>query len=182
MRRRSFSLLAALTAAAALWGIALQAQGPRVTSALLDPSGQRLGEVTASEDAGGAVLQVHVRGLPPGQHGMHLHASPSCEPPDFSTAGEHLNPTGRRHGHQNPDGPHLGDLPNLAVHSDSVGRVQLRVDGYRLRAGGRSIGDPGVALVIHALPDDGVTDPSGASGRRIACAIITVTAGAAPRE
>lgn len=177
MLRRSFRLLAALLATSALWGAALGAQGPRITSALLDGSGQRVGEVTASEDAGGALLQVHVRGLPPGRHGMHLHASPACEPPDFSTAGGHFNPEGRRHGRQNPEGPHVGDLPNLEIGQDSVGRLQLRVDGYLLRAGARSIGAPGVALVIHALPDDEVTDPSGASGARLACAIITVTTG-----
>lgn len=177
MLHRSFRLLAALVPASALWGAALGAQGPRITSALLNGSGQRVGEVTASEDAGGAVLQVHVRGLPPGRHGMHLHASPTCEPPDFTSAGGHFNPEGRQHGRHNPAGPHVGDLPNLVIGQDSVGRLQLRVDGYLLRAGGRSIGAPGVALVIHALPDDEVTDPSGASGPRIACAIITVTAG-----
>lgn len=177
MLRRSFRLLATLIATSALWGAALGAQGPRITSALLDGSGQRVGQVTASEDAGGALLQVHVRSLPPGSHGLHLHANPTCEPPDFSTAGGHFNPEGRQHGRHNPDGPHVGDLPNLVIGQDSVGRLQLRVEGYLLRAGERSIGAPGVALVIHALPDDEVTDPSGASGARIACAIITVTAG-----
>ncbi len=182
MFRRSCTHLVALVAASALLAGGLVAQGPRITSALIDASGRRAGEVTASEDAGGAVLQVHVRGLPPGRHGMHLHASPTCEPPDFSTAGGHFNPEGRKHGHQNPEGPHVGDLPTLVVGSDSVGRLQLRVDGYLLRPGERSIGDPGVALVIHALPDDEVTDPSGASGARIACAIITVAAGPSPGE
>jgi Cu-Zn family superoxide dismutase len=153
------------------------AQGPRVTAALVDSAGERRGEVTASEDAGGALLQVHARGLPPGRHGMHLHATPACDPPDFASAAGHFNPEGRRHGHRNPDGPHVGDLPNLLVGGDSAGRLQVRVDGYLLRAAPRSIGAPGVALVIHALPDDEVTDPSGASGARLACAVITVGTG-----
>lgn len=154
----------------------LDAQGPRMTAALIDSTGRRLGEVTASEDAGGAVLQIHARGLPPGPHGMHLHASPACEPPAFASAGGHFNPEGRQHGRHNPAGPHVGDLPNLVVGGDSVGRLQVRVDGYQLRGADRSIGAPGVALVIHALPDDEVSDPSGASGARIACAVISVTA------
>lgn len=155
----------------------LAAQGPRITAALIDSSGKRVGEVTASEDAAGALLQVHARGLSPGSHGMHLHSGPRCEPPAFSTAEGHFNPERRKHGRQNPAGPHLGDLPNLSVGADSSGRSQVRVEGYFLHAGDKSIGAPGVALVIHALPDDELTDPAGASGPRIACAVITVTTG-----
>jgi len=155
----------------------LAAQGPRITAALIDSTGQRRGEVTASEDAEGALLQIHARGLPPGRHGMHLHASPTCTPPAFVTATGHFNPENRQHGRQNPAGPHVGDLPNLMVGRDSVGRLQVRVDGYLLRDTTHTLGAPGVALVIHALPDDETTDPSGASGPRIACAIIRVTTG-----
>lgn len=171
------SLPIVLLALTALQPRALAAQGPRITAALIDTAGRRLGEVTASEDAGGAILQVHARGFSPGMHGMHLHADPRCEPPSFQTAEGHLNPGQRKHGRRSPAGPHTGDLPNLLIGADSVGRVQVRIDGYFLRAGDRSIGAPGVALVIHALPDDESTDPSGASGARLACALITVAAG-----
>jgi Cu-Zn family superoxide dismutase len=30
----------------------------------------------------------------------------------------------------------------------------------------------GTALVVHAKPDDGMTDPAGNSGDRIACGIV----------
>lgn len=168
-------LAAAIFVLAVLPPGALAAQGPRITAALIDSTGRRLGEVTGSEDAGGAVLQVHARGFSPGLHGMHLHAGLRCEPPAFQSAEGHFNPEQRKHGRRNPAGPHTGDLPDLLVGTDSVGRIQVRVDGYFLRAGDRSIGAPGVALVIHALPDDQLTDPSGASGARLACAVITVT-------
>lgn len=108
---------------------------------------------------------------------MHLHAAARCEPPAFQTAQGHFNPTGRQHGRQNPAGPHVGDLPNLLVGADSVGRAQLHVEGWSLRPGARSIGAPGTALVIHAGPDDERTDPSGNSGARAACALISVAPG-----
>lgn len=154
-----------------------QGPGPRLTAAVIDTAGNRIGQVSASEDAGGAILQVYVSGLTPGLHGMHLHAAARCEPPAFLTAEGHFNPTQRKHGHRNPDGPHVGDFPNLEVGADGTGRAQVRVEGWSLRAAERSIGQPGVALVLHAGEDDRVTDPSGNSGARIGCALISVAAG-----
>jgi Cu-Zn family superoxide dismutase len=164
-----FLLLAPATACA-------QGPGPRVTAAVIDSLGNRIGQVTATEDAGGAVLAVEVHGLTPGFHGMHLHAAAKCEPPAFQSAEGHFNPTGKQHGHENPAGPHVGDLPNLQVGEDGSARTQVRVEGWTLRSGSKSIGDPGVALMIHAGPDDDRSDPAGNSGARIACAVLRVTA------
>lgn len=151
------------------------ADGPppvRATFALIDTAGRRLGQVTAIQDPAGVSLQVHAGSLGPGLHGMHLHATGVCEPPSFATAGPHFNPAGRRHGHESPDGPHLGDLPNLMVQPDSTGRAQVRIDGVTLTAGPHSIGVPGTSLLVHAAPDDGRTDPAGNAGPRIACAVL----------
>ena len=167
-------LAATLALLALPLSLAAQGPGPRLISALIDSAGNRVGQVTASEDAGGALLQVLVSGLTPGLHGMHLHAGAKCEPPAFTTAQGHFNPTARKHGHKNPEGAHVGDLPNLTVLADGTGRAQLHVDGWLLRAGEKSVGAPGTALVIHAGPDDDATDPSGNSGARIACAVISV--------
>ena len=51
-----------------------------------------------------------------------------------------------------------------------------------LGAGATSLfGADGTAVVLHARPDDDVTDPSGDSGARIACGIIHKGAGASPK-
>jgi superoxide dismutase, Cu-Zn family len=145
---------------------------PHALFPVIDSSGTRIGQVSATEDAGGVVLDISLSGLTPGRHGLHLHATPSCEPPGFLSAGGHFNPTGRRHGAHNPQGAHAGDLPNLDVNEKGEGRAQVTVPGYTLSPGPRSVGRPGTALVVHAKEDDEATDPTGNSGARIACAVI----------
>jgi Cu-Zn family superoxide dismutase len=157
-------------------GLAAQTGGgaprPRAVFVILDASGARAGQITASEAGGSVVLEILARGLAPGKHGLHLHATPSCEPPAFTSAGAHFNPAGQQHGARNPQGAHAGDFPNLIVTPDSVGRAQVTVTGWSLAPGPRSVSQPGTALVIHADPDDELTDPTGASGDRVACAVI----------
>jgi Cu-Zn family superoxide dismutase len=145
---------------------------PRAIFVLVDPAGARAGQVTASQDAGGVVLEIFATGLAPGRHGMHLHANPACEPPGFQSAGGHFDPTGRQHGARNPQGPHAGDLPNLVVSPSGEGRAQVSIPGHTLSLGPHSIGTPGSALVIHGGEDDELTDPTGNSGPRVACAVI----------
>ena len=135
------------------------------TIALVNGAGASTGAVQVEPRSGGANLRIAVQGLPPGEHGLHLHAFGRCDPPGFQSAGDHWNPEGRRHGHLNPQGPHLGDLPNLTVSANGHGAINFRIAGL--------IGDAdGTALVVHASPDDYQTDPSGNSGDRIACAVV----------
>ncbi len=157
--------------------VATQA-APRGAFAILDSAGRRIGQVGATETPSGVQLEVAISGLAPGNHGMHLHAAPLCEPPAFTTATGHLNPTSRQHGSRNPLGAHIGDLPNLVVDHHGLGRASVLVTRVTLQPGAASIGAPGTALVIHAAPDDEVTDPTGNSGARIACAVIILPAAA----
>ncbi|MFM5915927.1 MAG: superoxide dismutase family protein [Novosphingobium sp.] len=136
------------------------------------PNGAPAGTVVLL--AAGTELTVNVAafGLPAGMHGMHLHAVGSCSGPDFASAGSHLNPHGMQHGTANPQGSHLGDLPNLSIDSHGAGAASARLNDDRA-AGETAIFDgDGTALVIHAQPDDSKTDPSGNSGARIACAVL----------
>jgi Cu-Zn family superoxide dismutase len=121
--------------------------------------------VTLQEGAEGSTLTIQGAGLPPGDHGLHLHEKGLCEGPAFASAGGHWNPTARKHGRDNPAGAHLGDLPNLGVAATRNGTAS-----FTLPPGARDA--DGTALVIHAKPDDYRTDPSGNSGNRIACAVI----------
>lgn len=133
--------------------------------------GSRAGAVSLTENSAGAWISIDIGGLPPGVHGMHLHAVGRCDAPDFASAGPHWNPTSRQHGLENPQGHHSGDLPNATIGPD--GRL------FAVLAVPRGIGDAdGAALVIHAGPDDNRTDPSGNSGGRIACAVLAEPGGA----
>ena len=172
------SAVAILCAPGAL--AAQAADGPppvRATFAIIDTTGHRAGQVTVVQQPGGVLLQLLATGLTPGRHGMHIHATPACEPPGFASAGGHLNPDGRQHGHHNPAGAHLGDLSNLEVDAHGEGRAQLTLDGVTFTAGPRSIGVPGTALVIHAAEDDEQTDPAGKAGPRVGCAVLSVSPG-----
>lgn len=141
---------------------------------LQDASGQQVGTATLTESPSGVQIAVQVNGLPPGTHGIHVHQTGTCTPPDFASAGGHFNPTQAQHGLQNPQGPHAGDLPNLEVGQDGSGTAEFTADLIVLSAGAMSLMDSdGAAIVVHATADDQVTDPSGNSGDRIACGVIS---------
>lgn len=143
------------------------------TAVLLDGAGATRGQVRLIERGDGMDLRLTVQGLPVGQHGVHLHMTGSCNAPDFVSAGGHLNPHGRMHGSLNPQGSHLGDLPNLVVGRGGRGSLSVRLAGARAELWQSLFDGDGTALVVHATPDDYRTDPSGNSGARIACAAIT---------
>ena len=145
------------------------------TASIADAAGATVGWAKLTEDGTGRVhLAVHVYGLTPGLHGIHIHAVGSCVGPAFASAGSHFNPAARRHGLANPEGPHNGDLPNLVVNGAGVGHLSAKTELVTLAAGAATAFDAdGSAVVIHASEDDQVTDPTGNSGGRVACGVIT---------
>jgi superoxide dismutase, Cu-Zn family len=143
-----------------------------VEAAVRDSAGSELGTVTLSEGTAGITIAGRLTGLPPGEHAIHLHLTGRCDPPAFESAGDHWNPTGARHGSEVPRGPHLGDLTNLTVAKDSSVSVNLTTPGGTLRGENALLDPDGAAVVIHAKPDDYRTQPSGASGDRIACGMV----------
>jgi Cu-Zn family superoxide dismutase len=153
-------------------GTAVDGQ-PGATAQLRNAQGQPVGTATLTERDGRVRLVVEARGLSPGEHGIHVHAIGRCDPPGFTTAGDHFNPLSRKHGLEAPDGPHGGDLPNLRADAGGAARYEATTDRITLSGGPRSAFDgDGSALVIHARPDDQRTDPSGSSGERVACGVI----------
>lgn len=141
---------------------------------IMNSKGSKVGMAKLTQTHEGVKFVVEVSGLTPGKHGIHVHETGVCQAPDFKTAGEHFNPTHKKHGFNNPEGPHAGDMPNLEVGSDGKGRmeyVDARVTLEKDKA--NSLLKPGgTALVIHEKEDDYKTDPAGNSGNRIACGVI----------
>jgi Cu-Zn family superoxide dismutase len=156
--------------------LVVAAAGPSGKAVLKNAEGEDVGTATFTPTKGGVKVQVQVANLPPGNHGMHIHAVAKCEPPEFKSAGGHFNPSGKKHGLHNPEGAHAGDLPNLAVAKDGKAKAAFTSKGATLGEGEDSLfGPDGTALVIHADPDDEKTDPAGNSGARIACGVIEKT-------
>jgi Cu-Zn family superoxide dismutase len=145
-----------------------------VAVSLQNSQGKNVGTATLSQTANGVKIALNLHDLVPGEHAIHVHQVTKCDVPDFKSAGPHFNPDGRKHGLQNSEGPHAGDIPNFIVTVNGKAKTSVVATGVTLSAGAHSVfTGGGTSLVVHAKPDDGKTDPSGNSGDRIACGLIT---------
>jgi Cu-Zn family superoxide dismutase len=141
---------------------------------LYNATGDSLGVAKISEDTNGVKIELNLEGLPPGEHGVHIHEVGLCDAPDFKTAGNHFNPDDNEHGLMHPEGSHLGDLPNIIVEDDGTVVAELMAPEATLKEGKPSLfGKDGTAIIITEDPDDGMTQPTGDSGDRIACGVIS---------
>ena len=169
MRRIPLLTAAMFLSASLLWA----QQGLKAKVNLVNALGAKVGSAELIQTVDGVKIDLTVSGLTPGLHGFHIHAVGLCEPPDFKSAGGHLNPYGRKHGLKNPDGPHAGDMHNLEVGADGTGTAEVLDKLVTLDEGVNSLfHEGGTSLVIHADPDDQMTDPAGNSGARVACGPI----------
>ncbi len=172
--------LALVSVAVLLLALTLAAKdNDTLTVELKNAAGESVGAATLTRTADifrtrsgwhggkGVDIKLDLHNLPPGEHGIHIHRDPVCQPPDFMTAGGHINPENKKHGQHNPEGPHAGDVGNITVGKDGIVRTTIVAKYAKMEQlyAGRS-------LVIHANADDEMTDPTGNSGARIACGVI----------
>lgn len=134
-------------------------------------SGSNLsGKATLTESPEGVKVALTLAGLPPGEHGAHVHEKGDCSAADGSSAGGHFNPAGNPHALPTGNPRHLGDLGNITISPDGKGTLEIVAAGANLKDG-----DPnsfaGRAIIVHEKQDDG-GQPTGNAGGRIGCAEI----------
>jgi Cu-Zn family superoxide dismutase len=158
----------ALSCLVGTMGVSAQMKHVDITNA----KGANVGMAMISPAKGGGVsIELSLKGLPPGEHGLHLHEVAKCEGPDYKSAGAHFNPAKKQHGLSNPNGPHAGDMPNFTVAANGTAQTTITNKNVTMGAGANSI--LGTALVIHEKADDLKSEPAGNAGSPIACGAIT---------
>lgn len=145
------------------------AAGTSATAELRTALGAAVGTAHVEQEGGVLTVSVAAQGLPRGDHGIHIHMTGTCEGPKFESAGGHWNPASHKHGLDNPQGQHAGDMPNLVVAPDGKGSLDYTLKGGDIA---QLLDADGATFVIHAKKDDQKTDPSGDSGDRIACGVF----------
>jgi|SRR5690625_281485 len=141
---------------------------------LVDQEGIQVGIATLTEEADGVHIAVDAHHLPEGLHGFHVHEKGICETPDFDSAGGHFNPDEKNHGFDDSKGPHAGDMMNLEVQADGTIEQLIINDRITLKKGKTHslFNQEGTSLIVHADPDDNVSQPAGNAGERIVCGVI----------
>ena len=129
------------------------------------------GVVWFTKVVGGVKVEGHIKGLPEGAHGFHIHQFGDCSAGNGKSAGGHFNPDGNEHGSPMAAERHTGDLGNISA--DSTGSAIFSfVDEIISFSEKKSILSRGV--IIHEVADDYSSQPTGAAGSRLACGVVGI--------
>lgn len=144
---------------------------PPVSSPLKKGDGTDIGTVEFTPSQHGVLIRILANpgALSPGWHGAHLHAVGDCSDAALTKSGAHVKHGGGQHGLLNPYGPEEGDLPN--IHAGPDGSAAAEMFSSLVTLSQLQDAD-GSAVILHAAPDDHVTQPIGGAGARVACAVL----------
>jgi Cu-Zn family superoxide dismutase len=154
---------------------AVSRAAPVTATAQLKPTqgNTAAGTVTFTQQGLRVEVRVQVSGLTPNQeHGFHVHEKGDCSSPDGMSTGGHFNPGGQPHGPQSAP-HHGGDMPSLRADASGNAQAGFQMQGVSIGTG--IDGLLGRGVIVHAKPDDYTTQPTGNSGARIACGVITAS-------
>lgn len=162
-----------LSSALLLAACATSPRVPRGVAELEPTTGNTaIGRVTFVQNGDTVLVSGEVRGLAPNtEHGFHVHEKGDCTSGDGMSAGGHFNPSGQPHGNHADMAHHVGDLPSLKADGAGVARFSFESPGMTVNGGVRDV--MGRGLIVHKDPDDYTTQPTGNSGARLACAVIS---------
>lgn len=147
-------------------------KAPGASAVILPTEGSDVrGAVRFEERDGLIVVSGRITGLKPGAHGFHVHEKGNCSARDASSAGGHFNPRGEQHGGPYNEAHHLGDLGNIVADATGVAEFSIEVKGISLGTEPTSV--VGRSVIVHADPDDLVSQPTGNAGGRLACGLIS---------
>ena len=169
---RTFILLASVLALGACANTGTT-MGPRAVASLQNTTGSAAtGSVTFTQSGDKVLVSGMVSGLKPNvEHGFHLHEKGDCSSGDGMSAGGHFNPDGQPHGNHAGMAHHAGDLPSLKADAGGVAKFSFESKSISVGSGAANI--IGQGLIVHRDPDDYTTQPTGNSGPRLACAVVT---------
>ena len=130
------------------------------------------GTVAFTEAEGKVGLEANIIGLSKGKHAIHIHETGDCSASDGKSAGGHWNPTGVDHGKWGDEPFHKGDIGNLEASGDTITVMTLTTDRWCIGCEDENKNILNKAIIIHEGPDDFTSQPAGAAGARIGCAVI----------
>ena len=147
--------------------------GPRATAGLQSTTGSTAtGRVSFTQTGDKVMVSGQVSGLKANaEHGFHVHEKGDCSSGDGMSTGGHFNPGGQPHGNHAAGTHHAGDLPSLKADAGGIAKFSFESGTIAVGAGASDI--VGRGLIVHRDPDDYTTQPTGNSGPRLACAVIT---------
>ncbi|NUZ05885.1 superoxide dismutase family protein [Piscinibacter koreensis] len=172
--RTGVALTAAGTLATLAGCMTAPASSAEATARLQPTAGNSTsGTVRFSQVGSKVQVDARVSGLKPNsEHGFHVHEKGDCSSPDAMSAGGHFNPTAEPHGPQS--GPHhRGDMPSLKSDASGNASATFQIDGTLKTGAATDIVGKGV--IVHAMPDDYATQPTGNAGGRLACGVISAS-------
>lgn len=127
------------------------------------------GIVEFKETKKGVLVTAKINGLPTSTNncggrifGFHIHDGTSCtgnSEDEFSNSGMHYNPNKCPHPY------HAGDLPPL-IENNGYAYMSVLINKFKISDIIEKV------VIIHDSPDDFTTQPSGNSGKKIACGKI----------